>query len=123
MLINSKSLPLYILFILINSENSVTQGPHHVAHTLINLNLSVWFFIKSAIPATLMVSNFTGSLAHSAVALSIQVLFSAHFIEQPKTFVVVTGTSLLFNNASMALRASKLCGVLCGFSMSSIRPW
>src|SRR5215831_1133068 len=116
MLINWKLLPRYILFILINSGNSATQGPHQVAHTLINLRESELFFTNSFKPASLMVSIFTGSLAHSWFAFSIQSLFSIHLIEHPKTFVVFSVTSLLPSNSSSAVRVSKLVGVFEGFS-------
>src|SRR5665213_561401 len=123
MLINSKLRSRYILVIVTNSGNSATQGPHHVAQILISLSLSDLLLINPLMPSALMVSSLTGSLAHSTAAFSIQVLFSAHFTEQPKTLVVATGTSLLFNKASIEFRASKTCGVRYGFSTSSIRPW
>src|SRR5438128_15432 len=119
---NSKSLLRYILFIETNSGNSATHGPHQVAHTLIRRSLSEPFLTRSLIPSALMLSRLTGSFAHCSFALLIQPLFSAHLMEQPNTLVVVTGTSLLFSKASMALRASRLCGVLPGFSTSSMRP-
>src|SRR5882762_7440193 len=108
MLMNSKSLRRYILFMETNSGNSTTQGPHQVAQTLIKRSLSEGFFKRSFIPSALMVSRLTGSLAHCSFALLIQPLFSAHLMEQPNTLVVVTGTSLLFNKASIALRVSRV---------------
>src|SRR6185312_9548735 len=106
MLINSKSRLRYILFMETNSGNSVTQGPHQVAHTLISLNLSELFFSSSRRPASPMVSRRTGSFAQASFDLLIQSLFSAHLMEQPKTLVVATGTGFPASRASMALRVS-----------------
>src|SRR6202044_346999 len=108
----------YILFMVIKSGNSVTQGPHQVAHTLISRSLSELFFKRDLRPISSMLSMLTGSFDHSSLALSIQLLFSAHLMEQPNTFVVCTVTGLLASSASMAFRVSKWLGVLVGFSTS-----
>src|SRR6185437_409966 len=108
--------------ILINSGNSVTQGPHQVAQTLIRSNLSEWFFSSSLIPDSPRVSRLTGSFAQFCFDFSIQSLFSAHLMEQPNTLVVATGTGFPANRASMAFRVSNSVGVLVGFSISSILP-
>src|SRR3569833_1950666 len=122
MLTSSNPRSRYMWFRLTKSENSATHGPHQVAQTFISLNLSEWFFTSWIIPAVFMVSSLTGSLAHLIVALLIQSLFCFHFIEQPKVLVTATGTGLPANRASIALRASNECGVLAGFSISSMRP-
>ena len=69
-----------------------------------------------------MVSILTGSFAHSSRARCFQSSFSAHFIEQPNTLVVATDGFLPASTASSAFRVSCTCGVLPGFSTSSIRP-
>src|SRR5258706_7214455 len=122
MLMNSKSLLRYIRFMFTKEENSVTQGPHQVAHTFIKRSLPELFFINSFNPFSSIISSFTGSFAQSRFAFSTQSLFSAHLTEQPKTFVVVAGTSLLFSSASTALRVSNCVGVPVGFSLLSILP-
>src|SRR6478735_10299483 len=122
MLIYSKSLLRYMRLIVMNDGNSVMQGPHQVAQIFIKRSLSELFFTRSFIPFSSIIVTITGSFAQSVFALSTQFSFSAHFIEQPKTFVVGATTSLLFNNASIALRASFVFGVLDGFSTSSILP-
>src|SRR5678815_493363 len=98
MLRNSKSLPRYILLIVIKSGNSVTHGPHHVAHTFINRSLSELFFSKSFIPLSSIISTSTGSLAHPSLTSAWCSSFSAHLIEQPNTLVVCTGTCLLYTS-------------------------
>src|SRR4029078_2385156 len=123
MVINSKSLALYILFMITNSGNSDTQGPHHVAQILMSLNLSVLFFKSSLIPSSLISSSGTGLLAHSSSFFFTHSFFSLHFVEQPKTLVVFTVTSLLASSSSIAARVSCVFGVFVGFSTSSIRPW
>ncbi|MEO6961816.1 MAG: hypothetical protein ABIY90_07615 [Puia sp.] len=89
---------------MMDSGNSVTQGPHQVAQTLISRNLSDLFFNSSSMPETPMVSRLTGSLAHACFDFSIQSLFSDHLMEQPKTFVVAMGTGLPANWASIPLQ-------------------
>src|SRR5688572_20844145 len=105
----------------IRSENSVTQGPHQVAHTFINLNLSELFFSNSLIPGSSINFNSTGSFAQSSSCFFDFLL--AHLTEQPNTLVLVTGTSLPEIKASIAFRVSRLTGVFEGFSTSSILPW
>src|SRR4029078_4209044 len=123
MVMNSKSLLLYMRLILTKDGNSFTQGPHHVAHTFIKRNLSELFFKRSFTPASSIISSVTGFVAHSLSDLATRSSFSAHFIEQPKTFVVFVGTSLPASNASMAFCASLFLGIPVCFSTSSIRPW
>src|SRR5688500_19100728 len=123
MVINSKSLALYILLMITNSGNSETHGPHQVAQIFINRTLSVLFFRSSFIPASSIVSSGTGLFAHSSSFFFTHSLLSLHFVEQPKTFVVLTATSLLASRSSIAARVSCELGVFVGFSMSSMRPW
>src|SRR4249920_2039097 len=105
----------------IMSENSFTQGPHQVAHTLINLSLSELFLSNSLMPGSSIVLTSTGSFAQPSSCF-FSFLY-AHFTEQPNTFVLDTVTSLLASNDSIALRVSRLLGVFVGFSTSSILPW
>src|ERR1039458_2743796 len=83
-----------------NDGNSFTQGPHQVAHTFINSNLSGLLFMRFLIPTESRVVRVTGCVAHSLSAWAVWLSFSCHLIEQPKTFVVFTGTSLPASNAS-----------------------
>src|SRR6266571_2059839 len=100
----------------INSGNSITQGPHQVAQTLMRRNFPELFFSNSFTPASSMDSRFTGSFAQSSKAFFTQSFFSLHLIEQPNTFVVLIVTSLFCSNSSMAFLVSKLFGVFVGFS-------
>src|SRR5258706_11459783 len=122
MVMNSKSLLLYIRLMVTNDGSSFIHGPHQVAQTFINRNLSELFFNRSLIPASSIISSVTGCVAHSLSDFATRSSFSAHLIEQPNTFVVFTSTSLLASNASMAFFVSKFLGVPVGFSTSSTRP-
>src|SRR5256885_15732003 len=107
----------------LSSGNSTTHGPHHVAQTLMRRNFPELFFTSSLTPASSINSTSTGSLDQSSNALFTQFFFSAHFIEHPNTFVVLTVMSLPCSNSSIAFLVSNVFGVLVGFSTSSILPW
>src|ERR1019366_10191628 len=94
-----------------NDGNSLTHGPHQAAHTFIKYSLSELFASRSLMPETPMVSRTTDCRAHSLSASTVCDSFSFHFIAQPNTFVVFTGTSLPASKASIAFLASMVAGV------------
>src|SRR4051794_11956411 len=95
----------YMRFIVTNSGNSVTHGPHHVAHTFTSSSFCE-LFLASAFTASASIGEiFTGSASHLASDFFALSVLSAHLVEQPKTFVVSTGTALPASIASTAFRA------------------
>ncbi len=64
------------------------------------------FLTSFATPASSIGSSVTGSASHFASDLAASSRLSAHFVEQPETRVVATGTFLPVRIASTALIAS-----------------
>ena len=117
---NSNGRPRYIRFIVTNSGSSATQGPHQVAQRFTRRYFFPSFFASASVPASLIVCSVTGAASHFAREATASFRLSDHFVEQPKTRVFGTGTSLPARSASTALIAS------CDFgdftSPSSNRP-
>ena len=126
---NSNGRLRYMRFMVTNSGISCMHGPHQVAHRFTSSSLpesvgaalaAEAFFASFSTLARSIVSRVTGSASHFLSDSPTVDCLSAHLVEQPKTFVVSTGTGFPANSASMASRAS--CEVTSWISELSIRP-
>src|SRR5439155_7438618 len=98
---HAKSRGLNRKFVSINSSNSATHGPHQVAHTLISRTLPDLLARNSCNAFASAGETVTGSLWTFSSQRRLDSILSSHLVEQPKTFVVVTGGSLPARRASM----------------------
>src|SRR5690606_25245126 len=106
MLMNSKSREPNFREVSTSSGNSLTQGAHQVAQTLMSRTFLLPFFRRAATPAASMVSTSTGVASHFAIFSATAVFLLRHLVEQPMALVTSTGTGFPARRASTALRAS-----------------
>ena len=91
---SEKSRPEYIRSVSSRSANSTTHDPHHVAQKSTSI---IWWegFVRSFVNSAFDTrSTLTGCCSSFCSAASRAAAFSFHFVEQPKTPVCFTATSL-----------------------------
>src|SRR5437867_2566345 len=72
-------------FMVTNSDNSSTHGPHQLAHRFTRSSFLPSFLASLATPASSSFSSLAGSASHLARARLASSRLSAHLVEQPKT--------------------------------------